>query len=65
MTQAVGSETSLAKSPQTRWRRFEANVPPPHEIVAIRRFHDDKTVLRARSELPPSFDWRRAEWRPL
>lgn len=65
MTQAVGTESSIAASPRTDWRKFGSNVPAPHEVVEIRRLNDDKTILRARSELPPSFDWRRAEWRPL
>lgn len=64
MMHAVNVGSTAAPS-RTRWRKFEATVPAPHEIVEIRRHHDDKTILRARSELPPSFDWRRAEWRPL
>ena len=70
MTQVVGTEISFATSSQptssqTRWRKFEPNIPAPYEIVEIRRLNDDKSILRARAEMPPSFDWRRAEWRPL
>ena len=65
MTQAVGTGSAVAHSAQTHWQKFSPSTPAPHEIVEIRRLNDDKTILRARSELPPSFDWRRAEWRPL
>ena len=64
MTQVAATDTR-APSAQARWRKFSASTPLPHEIVEIRRMNDDKTILRARAELPPCFDWRRAEWRPL
>ena len=65
MMHLVGTGFSPAVSSQARWRKFDAYAPAPHEIVEIRRLHDDKTILRARADLPPSFDWRHAEWRPL
>ena len=65
MVQAVVIEVSFATSTHAHWRKFSASAPAPHELVEIRRLNDDKSILRARAELPPSFDWRRAEWRPL
>ena len=62
MLQLASSGSTTSRS---RWRRFDAHSPPSNETVEIRRLHDDKTILRCRAELPPSFDWRHAEWRPL
>lgn len=48
-----------------RWRRFINNVPPNDDLIEIKRLHDNKTILRRRTDLPPSFPTSRAEWRPV
>ena len=63
MLQQASSGTS--RGARTHWRKFSATTPLPDETVEIRRLHDDKTILRRRRDLPSSFDWRHAEWRPL
>ncbi len=63
MLQQVMSRSSHTS--ERKWRKFDATAPAPDETVEIRRLHDDKTILRRRSELSPAFDWRHAEWRPL
>ena len=65
MLHLSSSGPAPAASSRSRWRKFDAHTPAPHETVEIRRPHDDKTILRSRADLPPSFDWRHAEWRPL
>ena len=65
MLHASSSVSSPAAPSRSRWRKFGAETPAPHETVEIRRLHDDKTILRSRADLPPSFDWRHAEWRPI
>ena len=65
MLQQVSSGSPYATRSRTGWRKFSATAPSLYEMVEIRRLHDDKTILRRRIDLPPSFDWRHAEWRPF
>lgn len=65
MLQQATSGLNLRSRQHFHWRKFDANTPLPHEVVEIRRHHDDKTILRRRADLSPAFDWRHAEWRPL
>jgi hypothetical protein len=53
------------KADATRWRRFLTDAPPMEELIEIRRLHDNKTILRRRVDLPPSFPSKSAEWRPV
>lgn len=47
------------------WRRFSTDSPPLEDLIQIRRLHDNKTILRRRADLPPTFGYKTAEWRPL
>lgn len=47
-----------------RWRRFLTNAPPLDDLIEIRRLHDNKTIIRRRADLPPSFAPNLAQWRP-
>ena len=46
------------------WCCFTAISPLPDELIEIRRLHDNKTIIRRRSDLPPSFALSEARWRP-
>ncbi len=63
-TNAGSRSDEVAKEDAARWRRFLTNSPPLDELIEIRRLHDNKTILRRRADLPPSFSPREAEWRP-
>ena len=65
MLQLSSSGSTRVAQLRSGWRKFGVDAPPPGETVEIRRLHDDKTILRRRADLPPSFDWQHAEWRPL
>ena len=65
MLQLSSSGSARVSPSPSGWRKFDVSTPRPDETVEIRRLHDDKTILRRRADLPPSFDWRHAEWRPL
>ena len=65
MLQLSSTGFSSCASSRTRWRKFGVHVPAPDETVEIRRLHDDKTILRRRADLPPTFDLQHAEWRSL
>lgn len=47
------------------WRRFSLSAPAPGALIEIRRANDDKTILRRRADLPPTFAFHKAEWRAL
>ncbi len=47
-----------------RWRRFLTKSPPLNDLIEIRRLHDNKTIIRRRGDLPPSFAPSQALWRP-
>ena len=64
MAMRLKMKTGLSNEDATQWRRFIANAPPLDDLIEIRRLHDNKTILRRRIDLPPSFSASKAEWRP-